>query len=225
MQQIWEWWCRLSRRNRVISGGLVVMCVLGMGWFLSRPAPVADALPPAGPPPAQVHSARRGSSQSHAASETRIFVDVQGAVRRPGLYQFAAGKRIADAITAAGGATEKLDRRRVNLATRLVDQQQVYLPRKGERETPSASPVAPAAPGGPVSATSGSGSGQQTAINLNTATVTDLQQLTGIGAKKAQKIVDYRTEHGDFKTVKDLTQVPGFGEKTVENLGSHLTTE
>jgi len=61
-------------------------------------------------------------------------------------------------------------------------------------------------------------------VNLNTATVADLQQLTGIGEKKAQKIVAFRTEHGAFKTVNDLTQVPEFGEKTVANLQDQLTT-
>lgn len=61
-------------------------------------------------------------------------------------------------------------------------------------------------------------------VNLNTATVSELQQITGVGAKKAQKIIDYRTEHGEFKKVDDLTQIPGFGAKTVANLRDQLTT-
>ncbi|ERK42225.1 comEA protein, partial [Levilactobacillus brevis ATCC 14869 = DSM 20054] len=126
------------------------------------------------------------------------------------------------ALKAAGGLVARADRQRINLAMRLTDQQQVYIPLKGEKMPETAG----SAPSGSTATTASSqATGTPVAVvNLNTATVTELQQLTGIGEKKAQKIVDYRTDHGHFQSVKDLAQVPGFGEKTVANLQDQLTT-
>lgn len=132
--------------------------------------------------------------------------------------------RVADAIKTAGGLTAKADRQQVNLASRLTDQQQLTIPLKGEKPVSAGGKESAAATSQSDSGGSTKASGPTAVINLNTATVADLQQLTGIGEKKAQKIVDYRTAHGSFQTVKDLTQVPGFGEKTVANLQDQLTT-
>lgn len=230
-----EWWFSLSRQRQLVWGGVLgVLAVIFLGGWLVIHRPTPAALP-AAIPPAQ---AQQSQSVSHVATsgakmgsqvsshDTRVFVDVQGAVAHPGLYEFAAEMRVADAIKAAGGLTAKADRRQVNLASRLTDQQQLTIPQKGEHAasssgqttTPAATKAAQA--GGSGTAKSSGG----TVVNLNTATVSDLQQLTGIGEKKAQKIVDYRTAHGSFQTVKDLAQVPGFGEKTVANLQDQLTT-
>ncbi|NLR09280.1 MULTISPECIES: ComEA family DNA-binding protein [Lactobacillaceae] len=233
MQQVMTWWCGLSRRYQVILGAgglLVVGLVVWGGLILSRPAPTTlpVAVPPQPTAQRQVsQSSTTGASLASQVShhDTRVFVDVQGAVAHPGLYQFAAEMRVADAIKAAGGLTAKADRQQVNLASRLTDQQQLTIPQKGEHPAASASSSVATATGkaGASSGTAKSGD-QTTVVNLNTATVADLQQLTGVGEKKAQKIVDYRTAHGSFQTVKDLAQVPGFGEKTVANLQDQLTT-
>lgn len=228
-QRIQEWWFGLPRQRQwlAVLGGIGVL-VIG-GWLmLHQPAPAAlpAAIPPATTSNDRVQSTTSGHPQaaSQASShDTQVFVDVQGAVNHPGLYQFSPEMRVADAIKAAGGLVARADRQQINLATRLTDQQQLYLPLKGEKRPATAtSGSAPAGSGSGPSASSSSGSA--TVVNLNTATVTDLQQLTGVGAKKAQKIVDYRTEHGSFQSVADLAQVPGFGEKTVANLQDQLTT-
>jgi len=230
-----EWWFSLSRQRQLVWGGVLgVLAVVCLGGWLVIHRPTPAALPAAIPPAqsqsqAISHVATSGAKTGNQVSshDTRVFVDVQGAVAHPGLYEFTAEMRVADAIKAAGGLTAKADRRQVNLASRLTDQQQLTIPQKGEHvastgsqsATSVAGKTSPAAESGATK--SGSGG---TVVNLNTATVSDLQQLTGIGEKKAQKIVDYRTAHGSFQTVKDLAQVPGFGEKTVANLQDQLTT-
>lgn len=224
MQRISDWWIQLPRVWQLglgLAGGLIIVI---MGWGLLAPLKA----PAAGPQPlvstavtSQVshsrsslmeNSTRSGSVVSHP---TRIFVDVQGAVHHPGLYQFTNEMRVADALKAAGGLVNRADRRQVNLAARLTDQQRLYLPLKGEKVPPTATQM--------TGATSTSESAA-TVVNLNSATVAELQQLTGVGEKKAEKIVAYRNDHGSFQSVKDLAQVPGFGDKTVANLADQLTT-
>ncbi|MFD1548392.1 helix-hairpin-helix domain-containing protein [Levilactobacillus fuyuanensis] len=233
MQMIGDWWLGLARRYQLIIGGILVVVVgivLG-GWLITShaaPAPLPAAVPPAQAQTshASSHAATGVSTANRVSShDTRVFVDVQGAVAHPGLYEFTEGMWVADAVKSAGGLTAKADRQQVNLASRLTDQQQLAIPMKGEKSTDTGSKETTAAKTASQSGSGGAKSSGPTAvINLNTATVADLQQLTGIGEKKAQKIVDYRTAHGSFQTVKDLTQVPGFGEKTVANLQDQLTT-
>ncbi|WP_125547380.1 ComEA family DNA-binding protein [Levilactobacillus lindianensis] len=226
MEQLIMWWQRLSLRMRLmIAGGLGMTVLLLVGWGLLHRAPVATL--PAKIPPATQTISESGShqvtadtgSQTSSSHDTRVFVDVQGAVRKPGLYQFSAEMRVADAIQTAGGLAPRADRQQINLATRLTDQQKLYIPLKGEKlpQTAASGPTTGGASGSQSSSAT-------TVVNLNTATVADLQQLTGIGEKKAQKIVAFREEHGSFKSVKDLAQVPGFGDKTVANLQDQLTT-
>lgn len=239
MRRVQEWWFTLERRQQVLGLAVAVVVTVIAGWlFLQRPAPAAlPATIPAATGSGQMSTPKaigsgRPASQASGASQasshdTRVFVDVQGAVNRPGLYQFSSEMRVADALKAAGGLVKQADRQQVNLATRLTDQQQLYIPLKSEK--PSSGGRTTAGAGGATSgsgatATSAAGEKPTTVVNLNTATVADLQQLTGIGEKKAQKIVDYRDEHGSFQAVADLAQVPGFGEKTVANLQDQLTT-
>ncbi|KJW12246.1 helix-hairpin-helix domain-containing protein [Levilactobacillus spicheri] len=222
MDRIGDWWQGLTRKMQLV-GVLVGAGILLLGGWWLRPQPTA--LPPATPPPvsqgAHASTATSTKAAHQAATKTKIYVDVQGAVHQPGLYAFQPGMRVADALRVAGGLLSRADRRQVNLAAQLTDQQQLVIPAKGEKESAPA-PTSPASVGSSRGASSAAASAG-TPINLNTATLTDLQQLTGIGAKKAQKIIDYRTEHGDFKSVRDLTQVAGFGEKTVARLEPQLT--
>lgn len=233
MQQISEWWLGLTRqRQLMVGGGLALLVGIGLlGWWLSRPAPAAlpATVPVTQTSASHVASSRPAVGASGASQvsshDTHVFVDVQGAVAHPGLYQFTPEMRVADAIKAAGGLTAKADRQQVNLASRLTDQQQLTIPQKGEHATSAAASATAPSTAKPAGAGSTSAKDGATAVvNLNTATVSDLTQLTGIGEKKAQKIVDYRTAHGSFQTVKDLAPVPGFGEKTVANLQDQLTT-
>jgi competence protein ComEA len=137
-------------------------------------------------------------------------VNVVGAVRRPGLYRLPEGARVADALARAGGVTSRAQVELVNLAARVADGEQVVVPRRG------------AAGGAPVAA-GGGGAASSGPVHLNSATIEQLDALPGVGPVTAQKIVDYRQEHGGFKSVDDLDAVPGIGPARLENLRGLVT--
>jgi competence protein ComEA len=135
----------------------------------------------------------------------RLVVHVVGAVRRAGLFRLREGARVADALVRAGGPTRRADLSAVNLAAPLVDGQQVVVPRRGS---------AGAAAGAPVAGSK---------VSLAVATVEQLDELPGIGPVTAQKIVDWRSTHGPFRSVDDLDDVPGIGPARVEQLRELVT--
>jgi competence protein ComEA len=126
-----------------------------------------------------------------------LVIDVAGAVRHPGLYRLRSGSRIDDAITLAGGATAKAQLDTVNLAAPVADGEQIVVPGRG---------VAAAAAGA-----SAAGSSPSAPLDLNSATLEALENLPGIGPVTAQKILDYRQQHGAFHSVAELQGVPGIG--------------
>jgi competence protein ComEA len=133
----------------------------------------------------------------------KLVVDVAGAVRRPGLHTLAPGMRIADAVAAAGGATAKADLNAVNLAAPVADGEQIVVPARGL--------------GGAAAASSGTPS-PTAPLDLNTASLEQLDALPGIGPATAQKILDYRQAHGSFHSVAELDAVPGIGQGRLEQL-------
>ncbi len=159
--------------------------------------------------------AGEGGDTGETAASTVIKIHVAGAVVAPGLYELRSGDRIYDALKLAGGALPEADMDMVNLAAKLTDGQQVFVPREGE----------PPPPGGSLAA-SGGGAADAAAgqtININTATGEELQQLDGIGEKTAQKIIDYRQEHGAFGSIEELMEVPGIGPAKFENIRESVT--
>ncbi|MDX6438150.1 MAG: competence protein ComEA [Gaiellaceae bacterium] len=133
----------------------------------------------------------------HAAAAPKLVVHVAGAVRRPGLYRLAEGKRVADAVARAGGATAPADTAAINLAAPLADGMQVLVPRRVPGSAGKATAARP---------------------SLSSASVDELDALPGIGPVTAQKIVDYRAAHGGFRSVEDLDAIPGIGPARVEQL-------
>lgn len=146
-------------------------------------------------------------------AETMIYVDIKGAVKVPGIYQLKNQQRIWDALALAGGVSEEADTAQVNYAQKVKDQMIIYVPKKGEPVAQSLETLQESAP---------AQQNQEEKINLNTATEAELQTISGIGAKKAQEIIRFRDEQGPFKTVEELKNVPGIGEKTVERLKDML---
>lgn len=138
-----------------------------------------------------------------AAPSSKLVVDVAGAVRRPGLHELAPGTRIADAVAAAGGATAKADITAVNLAAPIADGEQIVVPARGS---------------GAAGASSGAAPSPTTPLDLNSASVEQLDALPGIGPTTAQKILDYRQAHGSFHSLADLDAVPGIGQGRIEQL-------
>ena len=139
-------------------------------------------------------------ARAKPAAAKLLVIDVAGAVRRPGLYRLRSGSRIDDAIAAAGGATAKAQLDTVNLAAPIADGEQVVVPRRGAAGMAGASASAPAA-----------GSSPSAPLDLNSATLEQLESLPGIGPVTAQKILDYRRQHGAFHAVAELQGVPGIG--------------
>ena len=195
-------------RRRVLLGALLLALVLVLGVrFVARVGTSAGlAVQPVGATAAG--GGPTGGAVPIAAA--RLVVDVVGAVRRPGVYRLRAGARVEDAVARAGGATGKADLAGVNLAAPVADGEQVFVPAR--------LPAAVAAAQGAPAAGAGSGAAPAGPIQLSVATAEQLDSLPGIGPVTAQKIVDYRTAHGPFRSVDDLDAVPGIGPSRVDQL-------
>jgi len=169
-------------------------------------------------PPASVSFAPSGGGRAAAvapASPVReLWVDVAGAVRRPGLYKVPAGSRLAAAVVRAGGVSRRGDEAGVNLAQPLHDGQQVIVPLRG-----AAGGVAAAAAGAGAAAGGAAGSGP---ISLSQATEAQLESLDGIGPALAGRILQYRQQHGGFRSLDELKEVSGIGDKRFQALRQSL---
>lgn len=149
-------------------------------------------------------------------SSIKVIVDVKGAVKFPGVYELTSEDRIIDAIQKAGGYLDEADSKYINHAQKLQDEMVIYIPKKGESiEEQSTIPMIPQ--------TGSVASKKEHRVNINTADESELTTLSGIGPSKAQAIIQYREEHGNFKKPEDLKNVSGIGEKTFEKLKDSIT--
>jgi competence protein ComEA len=185
------------RQLALCVAGVVVAVVLGFSQL--RHSSDETAAAPRSPAPIAVQEEGGGG---------RLIVHVAGAVRRPGVYRLDAGARVDEAVESAGGATRRADLGGLNLAAKLEDGRQVLVPKR-VTATAGAPTAAAAAPGQP--------------INLNTATLEQLDTLSGIGPMTAQKILDYREENGGFSSVEELGEIPGIGEKRMASLREEVS--
>lgn len=188
---------------------VVILCALSIAFFVTD-AKGADI---------QIEKAQAEEGQQESdsgASEAPpqdIYVHVAGCVAAPGMYQLSSGARVAEAIQAAGGFSEEAASESVNLARTLQDGEQIVV----ASAKAHAQDAQESESGGSAAQASGDGR-----ININTASVTELTAISGIGPAKAQKIVAYREEHGGFKSVEDLCQVSGIGQKTLEAMRDEI---
>jgi competence protein ComEA len=139
-----------------------------------------------------------------------VVIDVGGAVRQPGVYRLALGSRVVDALEIAGGPAEDIDLDQINLASTINDGQRVWFTRKGEL------PPAGVVGSSPVSGSTVSGG----PIDLNNATIEQLDSLSGVGPSTAKAIIDRRNELGRFRSVDDLLSVKGIGPAKLESIRS-----
>ncbi|HUR85448.1 MAG TPA: helix-hairpin-helix domain-containing protein [Solirubrobacteraceae bacterium] len=195
----------------------VVICFLGARYLASQVARGGDSATVPGV--AETAPARGARKPAPAASVAvgragggRVTVHVAGAVRRPGLYRLPAGSRIDDALRRAGGPRARANLDAVNLAAKLEDGRQVLVPER-----------APARPPGAAPAVAGAAAPPAAPVNLNTATLEQLDTLDGVGPGIAQRILDYREQHGGFGRVEELGEVPGIGAKRLATLTPLVT--
>ncbi|NYE94363.1 competence protein ComEA [Psychromicrobium silvestre] len=220
---------RRSPRWRITTAALLaVLLVAGAGALLSwlnGSASLAHGAsgPPSESVPIAVPAANSASPSStgKASTPSGAVVQVVGAVAKPGVLTLPVGSRIFQAISAAGGALPSAELAALNLAAIVQDGQQIRVPT--HQEAAGGSGGSPDSAGsGKGSAQNGSASGLSTAkvaaINLNTASAEDLASLPRVGPVLAQRIVDWRTEHGAFNSVQDLDAVDGIGTKLLESL-------
>ena len=148
------------------------------------------------------------------------YVDIKGEVLRPGVYEFSCESRVQEVIKKAGGFTEEADETKINLAQKITDQMQIIVPNLHSKQEGGVTEGN--SEKGNTSNTTPSNSKQGT-VNINTATLEELQTIKGIGKKKAEAILQYRKEHGAFRTKEDLLQVKGIGKKALEAIESQVT--
>lgn len=162
------------------------------------------------------NGAAKSVNSANTSRSQRTFIDVEGAVKHPGVYQFTDNMRIADAINLASGLNRSADRKHVDLARKLSDQQTVYIPVKGEIKTQPGS-------ANNTGSSGDSGATDNGKVNLNQANQNQLQSINGIGEKRAEKILDYRKGHGNFHQIDDLKKISGIGDKFLDNIKSKVT--
>jgi competence protein ComEA len=199
-----------------IAALLVVALAAGLIWYrlgagdsggsaTTRRAPASSA-------------ASSGSAPGAAKKSGRVTVHMAGAVATPGVYDLASNARVIDAVEAAGGGAPDADLNRLNLAAKVTDGQRVLVQRVGE-----ASPAGPAAPGGSGSAGSAGTADASALVNLNSATPAELEALPGVGPTLAQAILAERERRGGFRSVNELRDVRGIGEKRFADLKDKVT--
>ncbi|GAX08386.1 competence protein ComEA [Secundilactobacillus silagincola] len=210
-----------SNRQTWIIIGLSLSTIIAVSFLLLGNRPVSNAQPEFTSQSLMSDSGMASSSSSVTATSqtsvnTTMYVDVKGAVKQPGMKKVESTMRVIDAVQLAGGFASNADEKQVNLAQKLTDSQVVYIPKRGEK-VPTSVAGSSAASGG------ASSESEAPQVNLNTADLAGLQQLDGVGEKKAEKILAYRQEHGGFKSADELKNVNGFGDKTLERLKPQIT--
>ena len=241
---------RWHPRSRAVVAVLAVAVVAGV-WFAVRVAAAARAAEPTSVlartavtsrsiPAGFATGADGGAAASSTGSATgsatgaagagagaapgagRIVVHVVGEIARPGIVLLPQGARVIDAVTAAGGALPSADLERINLARAVADGEQVHVPAPGEQILPGAfgSTIGPV---GGQGVTGGSAAAASGRVNLNTAGLAELDTLPGVGPVLAQRILDWRREHGRFTSVDELGEVSGIGERLLAQLADRVT--
>ena len=191
-------------RVGIACAGVILSALFVAIWFVGR-SPRTEVQTVA--PPSTIASAATTTTTGPS-----VVVDVGGAVRQPGVYRLAVGSRVVDALESAGGPADDIDLDHINLAATVTDGQRVWISRRGELPPIGASTL------------TGSSGGSASAgpLDLNTATLEQLDALTGVGPATAKAIIDRRTQLGRFRSVDDLLTVKGIGSSKLDSIRSSV---
>lgn len=211
--QVKRWLMEYKKVLSIIGGVLAVIVIIlvGRGMMASQPKEkvmVTNA----------VNTTR--VEETTTMMPQNCYVDIKGEVLHPGVYEFSCESRMQEVIKKAGGFTEEADETKINLAQKISDQMQIIVPNLHSKQEGGVTEGN--SEKGNMSNTTPSNSKQGT-VNINTATLEELQTIKGIGKKKAEAILQYRKEHGAFRTKEDLLQVKGIGKKALEAIESQVT--
>ncbi|GLC32222.1 helix-hairpin-helix domain-containing protein [Clostridium omnivorum] len=186
------------REKKKIIGSIVILIVffafLVVGYFISRP---------------KAHNPNENDifvdSQSVEKQDAKLItVCIEGEVKSPGVYKLETGSIVQELVKKAGGFTENADKNpKLNLARKLKDEDFIYIDKKGETANNS------------LKSSASNASKVEDKVNINTATLDELDKVSGIGPVTAQKIIDYRDKNGYFNTIEDLKKIGGIGDKTI----------
>ena len=212
LMQVKRWLMEYKKILSIIGGVLAVIVIILVGRVM------------------MASSTKEKVMVTNAVNTTRVeetttimpqncYVDIKGEVLRPGVYEFSCESRMQEVIKKAGGFTEEADETKINLAQKITDQMQIIVPNVHSKQEDGLTEGN--SEKGSSTNTSVSNSKQGT-ININTATLEELQTIKGIGKKKAEAILQYRKEHGAFRTKEDLLQVKGIGKKALEAIESQV---
>jgi competence protein ComEA len=190
---------------------LVVALVVGFVWYRLGSSDTGESSP-TGSQPASATTTASGPA-AEAKEGGQVTVHVAGAVTKPGVYELDADARVIDAVESAGGGAPDADLNRLNLAAKVTDGQRVLVQRVGEAA--SAAPGTPGADGGSADPSA--------LVNVNSATLAELETLPGIGPTLAEAIIAERERRGGFKSVNELRDVRGIGEKRFADLKDKVT--
>ena len=213
LMQVKRWLMEYKKILSIIGGVLAVIVIILVGRVM------------------MASSTKEKVMVTNAVNTTRVeetttmipqncYVDIKGEVLRPGVYEFSCESRMQEVIKKAGGFTEEADETKINLAQKITDQMQMIVPNVNSKQEGGVTEGN--SEKGNSSNTTPSNSKQGT-VNINTATLEELQTIKGIGKKKAEAILQYRKEHGPFRTKEDLLQVKGIGKKALEAIESQVT--
>mgnify|MGYP001455585124 CR=1 FL=1 len=197
---VWTW------REKIMFGFIVVLIVLFGFFYFFDGEKNSEQKQPA----FSTYSPVQPKTNPRSNEKSMIVVDVKGAVQQPGIYQLAADARVYQAIQAAGGFLQQADQKQINLAAKCKDEMVIYVPVKGEQPVTNLG-------------TQTTQTTHNDKININTAPVSELEKLDGIGPAKAEAIAKYRETHGPFQSAEQLTKVPGIGKKTVDKFKDQIT--
>ena len=203
----------LKEHQKIINTTAVIMIIIAAVLFYGQKGNIETI---------RFDGEEEASAQSEetksAAEATDIYVDIGGAVKKPGVYKMDPGSRVFEVIDKAGGLTKHADTASLNQAEEVTDGQKLWIP--SDRDSPPKGEVSAAAdsPAGTAADPSGK-------ININTADAAALQQISGIGPVTAQKIIDYRTSNGHFGSIEEITNVSGIGGAVYDGLKGYIKVE
>ncbi|WP_137788824.1 ComEA family DNA-binding protein [Bacillus sp. E(2018)] len=206
-----------QHKSWLIGGGILLILAIIvslMNYYQSEPImPNTIQMPKQLEPKSSISNDKlKGKNEDEKEGKKEIMVDVQGSVRRPGVYELKEGDRVLHAIQMAGGFKDGAEVRSVNQALKISDEMVVYVAEVGEKFELNSASSKPADENGTV-------------ININYADETVLQTLNGVGPAKAQSIISYREENGPFTSLEQLLEVRGIGEKTIEQWKDQISFE